>query len=198
MSTARRIFVTIGAPLVVVVGLAAAWGYRNGVVVKNQVEVWADALEHSPDPVTMHLAELPVVPRPFFVDGERVGDLDVVVVQREAAGTVDGLLLQVRTRARADLDALEGCNLHFDPDVIDHEGLSGFTRALACVSDVSELVEFGRVTLEGTGLDLGLYLDKGDLPCDHMGDHGAEACREVRREIRRIRAEVGEKVRIRF
>ena len=197
MSTARRIFVTIGAPLVVIVGLAAAWGYKNGVAVKHHVEAWADALEHSSDPVTMRLADLPV-PRPVFVDGQRVGDLDVVVVQREAPGTVDGLHLQVHARAQADLEALEGCSLHFDPDVIDHEGLSGFTRALACVTDVSDLVEFGRVTLEGTELDLGLYLDKGDLPCEHMGEQGAEACREVQAEIRRIRAEVGDKVRIRF
>jgi hypothetical protein len=197
MSTTRRIFVTIGAPLVVAVGLAVAWGVKNGVEVKRQVEAWVDDLEHSPHPVTMRLEGLPV-PRPVFVDGERIGDLDVVVVQREAPGTVDGLLLQVRTRAKADLDALDGCNLHFDPDVIDHEGLSGFTRALGCVSDVSDLVEFGRVTLEGADMELGLYLDKGDLPCDHMGEHGAEACREVRREINRIRTEAGEKVRIRF
>jgi len=190
MSTTRRILVTVGAPLVLVLGLGALWGYRNAAALKAQVEAWADSLEHSPNPVEMRLAVLPM-----YVDGDKIGKLNAVVVQRQTPGAVDSLQVVVGLSDGADLDHLSGCFFHFDPEALEDEGPFGFKQAVQCLDEAGDLVRFGSVTFEGTGRSAGLYLEARDLPCSQM-DTGAEGpCRLISDDIHRLREEIRHEVR---
>jgi hypothetical protein len=183
--------VAVGAPLVVVIGLGVMWGIRNASQLKAQIEAWADSLEHSPNPVTMDLAFLPA-----YVDGDKVGKLDAIVIQRHEPGTVDSVRIMIASSGDHVADQLAGCALHLDPDALSEDGPFGFKHALECVTDTAQLVRFGSVALEGLSQDLALYLDGDDLPCDHMvaGDTGA--CTEVGKEIHRLRDEIRNEVRV--
>jgi hypothetical protein len=190
MSTTRRILVAVGAPLVLVMGLGALWGYRNAAALKAQVEAWADSLEHSPNPVEMRLAVLPM-----YVDGNKIGKLNAVVVQRHSPGAVDSLQVVVGLSEGADLDQLSGCVFHFDPDALEDEGPLGFKQAVQCLDDAGDLVRFGSVAFEGTGRSAGLYLEAHDLPCQHMSEGDEGACRLISDDIHRLREEIRHEVR---
>ncbi len=190
MSGTRRLFMVIAAPLVVVVGLSAVWAGQNASQLKSQIEEWVDALEHSPDPVTMHLSFVPA-----FVDGDKVGMLRTVVVQRHEPGAVDGvdLVIEVGDRGIADL---EGCNFQFDPDAFDHAGPWGFKDALECIDDTEGLVEFGTVVVSDADFEALLYMDPSDVPCHDRGADRREACsRQIRADIRRLRDEIRTDIR---
>ncbi|MGD8726967.1 MAG: hypothetical protein PVH40_04930, partial [Gemmatimonadales bacterium] len=107
MSKFRRLIVAIGAPLVVVLGLGIVWGVRNAAVLKAQIEAWADSLEHSPNPVTMELSFLPA-----YVDGDKVGKINAIVVQRHEPATVDSVRIEIGTSDDFHGD-LEGCAIRF-------------------------------------------------------------------------------------
>ena len=190
MSKFRRLMVAIGAPVVVLVGLGGIWGVRNASALKAQIEAWADSLEHSPNPVTMELSFLPA-----YVDGARVGKLNAVVIQRHQPATVDSVRIEIATSGDAHQSDFENCAIHFDPDAFDHDGPMGFKHALTCVDDTAELVRFGSVILAGLDQELALFLDSNDLPCEHM-DGEASACLEVDEEIRRLRDEIRNEVRV--
>ena len=189
MSTTRRILIAVGAPLVVVLGLGGVWGWHNATELKAQIEAWADSLEHSSSPVEMRLSFLPV-----YVEGEKIGKLDAVTVQREAPGTVDSLLIEISLSDDVNVDDLASCYLQFDPDAMDEDGPLGYKEALQCVDDPGDLVRFGSVAFAGTGQELGLYLEAHDLPCEHMSHSEADGCREVSVEIRRLRDEIRDEV----
>jgi len=191
MSRFRRVVVAVGAPLVVVIGLVGIWGVRNAAALKNQIEAWADSLEHSPNPVTMQLSFLPV-----YVDGDRVGKLDAVVIQRHKPATVDSVQIRIATSDDFDTGLFTDCAVQFDPDAFDRSGPAGYKHALSCVEDTAQLVRFGSVALSGLGHDLALYLDSGDLPCKHMAEGDQEACTEVTTEIRRLRDEIRNEIRV--
>jgi hypothetical protein len=191
MSRFRRVIVAVGAPLVVVIGLAGIWGVRNAAALKSQVEAWADSLENSPNPVTMHLSFLPV-----YVDGDRVGKLDAVVIQRHRPATVDSIRIQIATSDDFDSSLFADCAVHFDPDAIERSGPAGYKHALSCVNDTAELVRFGTVALSGLGHDLALYLDSGDLPCEHMVEGDQVACTEIGAEIHRLQEEIQKEIRV--
>jgi hypothetical protein len=182
--------VAVGAPLVLVVGLGMLWGWRNASALKAQIEAWADSLEHSSNPVTMELSFLPM-----YVEGDRIGKLQAVVVQREEPGTVDSLTLLIALSDEADAGALATCHFHLDPDAIDREGPMGYKEAVHCLSDPGELVRFGSVEFAGTDHHSGLYIDADDLPCDHMSHDDAGPCVEFADEIQRIKAEIRSEVR---
>ena len=126
MSTFRRVFVSIGAPVVVLAGLALLWGVRNASQLKTQIEAWADSLEHSPNPVTMDLSFLPM-----YIEGDRVGKLDAIVVQRHQPGTVDSIRIAIA--GNDQIGRYADCQLHLDPDAFDQKGPMGFKHALTCV-----------------------------------------------------------------
>ncbi|MDH3458685.1 MAG: hypothetical protein OER90_17735 [Gemmatimonadota bacterium] len=191
MSTFRRMLVAVGAPLVVVIGLGVMWGVRNASQLKAQVEAWADSLEHSPNPVTMDLAFLPA-----YVDGDKVGKLDAIVIQRHQPATVDSVRIVIASGGDYVADRLAGCALHLDPDALSEDGPFGFKHALQCVTDTTALVRFGSVMLEGLSEDLALYLDGDDLPCEHMVEGDTGACTEVRKEIHRLRDEIRNEIRV--
>jgi len=190
MSATRRFLILLAAPLVVVVGLSAVWGVENATELKAQIEEWMDALEHSPDPVTMNLSFVPA-----FVDGDKVGMLRTVVVQRQNAGEIDGVDLVIEVGDRG-LGALEACSLRIDADAFDHSGPWGFKHALECVDDVEGLVSFGSVTVLDADFQTTLYLDAEDVPCSSAGGDLKSACRDdIRANIRRMRDEIRTDVR---
>jgi hypothetical protein len=191
MSKFRRLIVAIGAPLVVVLGLGIVWGVRNAAVLKAQIEAWADSLEHSSNPVTLDLSFLPM-----YIEGDRVGKLDAVVVQRHEPGTVDSIRIAIAGNHKVDMSQFADCQLHLDPDAFDREGPMGFKRALTCVSDTSEMVRFGSVVFEDQGRELPLYLNGDDLPCEHMSPDAAVECTQVKEEIRRLRDEIRQEIRL--
>lgn len=188
MSTTRRILLTIGAPTVVLVGLLAIWGYRNGAQLKAQIDRWSDSLEHSPNPVRMDLPIMPV-----WVEGDYVGNLRTVVVQREAPATVDSLMVRIALADNENVEDWAGCYFHFDPDAFERSGPFGFLQALHCLDAPGDLVRFGTVRFDGSDLAAGLYLAPSDLPCEHMRAD-VRACSQlnvdIREAVKDLRAEV--------
>jgi hypothetical protein len=192
MSTFRRVFVSIGAPLVVIAGLGILWGVRNASALKTQIEAWADSLEHSPNAVEMKgLTFIPV-----YVEGNRVGKLDAVVIQRHEPGTVDSINIAVAGTG-ADLARYEDCHLQLDPDAFDEKGPLGIKNALQCVQDTSEMVRFGTVDFEDLNRKFALFMNDSDLPCEHMSQDSGVDCTQLREEIHRLRDEIRQEVRIR-
>ena len=191
MSRFRRLLVAIGAPLVVVIGLGAIWGVRNASVLKRQIEAWADSLEQSSNPVTMELSFLPA-----YVDGDRIGKLNAIVIQRHQPATVDSVRIEIGTSGDFHANHFENCAIHFDPDAFDRNGPLGFKHALSCVTDTENLVEFGSVVLSGLDEELTLFLESHDLPCDHMAEGDERACRKVGKDIERLREEIRNEVRV--
>ena len=182
--------VAVGAPLVLVLGLGTLWGWRNAAALKAQIEAWADSLEHSSNPVTMELSFLPM-----YVEGDRIGKLEAVVVQREEPATVDSLTLVIALSEEADADELASCHFHLDPDAIDREGPMGYKEAIHCLHDPGDLVRFGSVEFAGTDHSPGLYLNMKDLPCDHMSHDQEGPCIEFVDEIHRMKEEIRHEVR---
>jgi len=192
MSSFRRIMVSVGAPLVVVAGLAVLWGVRNASHLKAQVEAWADSLQHSPNPVTMDLSFLPM-----YIEGQKVGKLDAVVIERHEPGTVDSLRISVATGKHVNPNEFANCVVHLDPDAFDRDGPLGLKDALTCVNDTSDMVRFGSVVLEGLDEQLALFLNKADLPCSHMAEN-TEECVKLQEEVQKLREQVRRDVRIRI
>lgn len=180
-----------GAPLVLVLGLVLAWGVKNAQTLKAQIEAWADSLEHSPNPVTL---TIPFVP--FYVDGERVGKFGSIVVQRDRPGAVDSLRVEVRLEGSRPAKNIEECLFQLDPDAFDREGPLGFKRAVRCVRDTSGLQRFGSVVFPSAEFEAALFVAVEDLPCDHMSEGARGACTEVQDQIRRLRDEVRNDVRV--
>ena len=191
MKPVRRLFVSIGAPLILIVGLGAVWAYRQGADLVQQIETWGNELEHSSEPVVLQVSGFPIIST-MYVDGDRIGKLDRIVVLRHAPGDVDSLRIVVHVDDATQLKLVSECNLHLDPDAMDNTfPLDGWKRLMSCVSETDGLVPFGSVVFEGSGHEVQLLLDEHDLPCDHMSH--AELCdnkRDLRVEMRRLRDEI--------
>lgn len=185
MSGPRRFFIALLAPLVVVVGLSGIWAGRNATQLKAQIEEWVDALEHSPEPVTMNLSFVPA-----YVDGDKVGMLRTIVVQRQEPGAVDGVDLVIEVGDRG-VGRLSSCSFQFDPEAFEHSGPWGFKNAIECVDNAEGLVEFGTVSVLDADFEALLYLDPSDVPCHSAGANLRDVCsHEIRDNIRRLREEI--------
>ncbi len=190
MSGTRRLLVALGAPLVVVVGLSAIWAGRSATQLKAQIENWVDALEHSPDPVTMNLNFVPA-----YVDGDRVGMLRTVVVQRQEPGAVDGVDLVIEVGDRG-VGELATCSFQLDPDAFDHSGPFGFKHALECIDDADGLMSFGSVSFPDADLTATLFLDPSDVPCNTSRAGFETACSaDIRENLGRLRDQLGHDIR---
>lgn len=195
MSTTRKMVIIFGAPLVLVTGLGIYWGVGKGSALVERVEAWAHELEHSPSPVAMEVGGLPVISQ-LHVDGQRIGRLETVVVLREEPGAVDSLLLVVSGNPEVPLDRYAGCRFQMDPHAIEGTWpLEGIKHVVRCTADTSDLVPFGRLVFLHAGHDAGLYIEKGDLPCDRVGDPAVEACTDIRVKMRRLRDEIRREIR---
>lgn len=190
MSAARRIFVAIGAPTVVIVGLAAIWGARNAAQIKHQIESWNDSLEHSANPVVMDLPAIPI-----WVGGERIGRLESITVERHAPATVDSLQVRISLSENQDISHWAGCSFQFDPDAFDRKGPLGFLQATQCLDSPGDLVRFGTVSFAGTNQSARLYLAADDLPCEHMAEE-TEACSQLNQDIRKAMTDLKSQIRM--
>jgi len=194
--------VSIGAPLILVVGLGVAWGVRKGQAMVHQLEDWGNEWEHSAEPVDLHVANFPIISS-MYVDGERLGKLENIVLLRQAPGELDSVRLVVSAPNSDLLLHLNDCKLKVDPEAM--EGAfppDGWKQMIRCVSDTEGLVPFGTMVLSNLDRELGLLLAREHLPCDRM--HGSSACEDLsqlRDEMRQlkeqIRQDVRQKVRVR-
>lgn len=191
MTTTQKLVTWLGAPAVVVAGLVVLWGVRNAVALKAQIEQWVDSFEHSAEPVVMHIGFVPM-----YVDGRRVGKLRTVVVQRDRPGAVDSLHVVVEPEGAFELDRLDGCAYHLDPDAFERSGPMGIKRAVSCVSDTTGLIRFGSLEFTASGQTGPMFLAEDDLPCDHAARADTMPCTQVRDEVQRLRQEIRDEVRI--
>jgi hypothetical protein len=196
MKPVRRLFISIGAPLILVVGLGAVWAYRQGSNLVRQIETWGHELEHSSEPVVLKVSGFPIISS-MYVDGDRVGKLDRIVVLRQKPGAVDSLRIVVSAEDGERLKQVSECHLQLDPEALENTfPTDGWKHIMHCVSDTEGLVPFGTVVFEDVGRKVTLLLDRRDLPCDHMSD--SKACDDTRDytvEMQKLRDEIRTEVR---
>ncbi len=213
MSTRKRPWGVIAGPIIFFGGLAIFLGVQKAEGIRAQVEDWSYQLEHSAQPVVM---DLPVYV-PLLVDGNWLGQLETIVVQRDRPRGIDSLRLVARISDADDLKRLNGCALRLQ---ISTGSLEALTQALRCVPDTKGLISFGYLNVENTNVRVPVLVRLDDLPCNdrriHLGpcqrfhrnlqeemrDLAEElqgSARELRAEARRIRdvvrVELREKVR---
>jgi len=196
MKPVRRLFISIGAPLILVVGLGAVWAYRQGSNLVRQIETWGHELEHSSEPVVLQVSGFPIISS-MYVDGDRVGKLDRIVVLRQKPGAVDSLRIVVSAEDGERLKQVSECHLQLDPEALENTfPTEGWKHIMHCVSETEGLVPFGTVVFEGAGRKVSLLLDRRDLPCGHMSDSKAcDNARDYTVEVRKLRDEIRTEVR---
>lgn len=196
MKPVRRLFISIGAPLILVVGLGAVWAYRQGSNLVRQIETWGHELEHSSEPVVLKVSGFPIISS-MYVDGDRIGKLDRIVVLRQEPGAVDSLRIVVSAEDGERLKQVSECHLQLDPEALENTfPTDGWKHIMHCVSDTEGLVPFGTVVFEDVGRKVTLLLDRRDLPCDHMSDSKAcDNARDYTVEVQKLRDEIRTEVR---
>ena len=190
-----KLLVTVGAPLILVVGVASAVGIRKGSALINQIEAWGDSLEHSSGPVELRVGLVPIISN-FYVDGDRVGKFDRIVVLRHEPGGVDSLRIVVEVTNPGNLARLSECNFQADPEALENDFPEGLKHVMRCVSDPEGLVPFGSVVFEGTDRAAPLLVEPELVPCASSGSH--DDCmdtRELRRDMEHLREEIRRDVR---
>ncbi len=196
MSPIRRMMISIGAPLILVVGIGVAWGVRKGSAMVHELEAWGQEWEHSSEPVRLHVADFPVIST-LYVDGDKVGKFEDIVIMRQEPRKVDSLRIVVSVPDVAKAEQLSDCQLMIDPQALeDTFPLEGWKQVVNCVTDTEGLVRFGSMVLEGLDEELTLMLEQHNLPCDHMSD--TEACSDLDRlrdDMVRLREEIKRDVR---
>ncbi len=195
MKSVRRLFVAVGAPLILVVGVAGAVGIRKGSALINQLEAWGDSLEHSPGPVELRVGTVPIISN-LYVDGDRVGKYERIVVLRHEPGGVDSLRVVVEVPNSGHLAYLSECNLQADPEALEGDFPEGLKHVMRCVSEDDGLVPFGTVVFDGTERTTTLLVEPRLVPCGSGGDR--EDCldrAELRRDMERLREDIRRDVR---
>ena len=191
MSRFRSFVIRLGAPLVVVAGVAGVLAARRAATFRNTVALWADSLKHGSGPLALGV---PFVPA--YLDGRKIGSLDSLRLERHQARAVDSLRLVIDLAGGASADPeVRACAFQlvtFDP--------GEFKRALECASDTVGLVPFGRVVFVQGG-EAPLYVSAGELACAPWTDRADSACirervqEQVRRDVRRARDEMRRSLR---
>ncbi|MFC1639144.1 hypothetical protein ACFL3B_00090 [Gemmatimonadota bacterium] len=195
MKPVRRLLVTVGAPLILVVGVASAVGIRKGSELINQVEAWGDSLEHSSGPVVLRVGMVPIISN-LYVDGDRVGKFDRIVVLRHEPGGVDSLRIVVEVPNSGHLAHLSECNLQADPESLEGDFPEGLKHVMRCVSEADGLVPFGSVVFEGTDRSTTLLVEPDLVPCETSGSHAdCMDMRELRRDMEHLREEIRHDIR---
>ncbi len=178
-----------------VAGLGIYWGVEKGSALVQLVEGWARELEHSPQPVAMEVGNLPVISH-MHVDGARIGRLDSVVVLRDQPGAVDSLRLVVSLDPSVYVDQYADCQFLLDPTALEGSWpLEGIKHVVHCGGDTSGFARFGTVVFDGGGLELALYLEESNLPCDRMSNPDLAACNDIRFKMRRLKEEIRREIR---
>jgi len=187
--------VTVGAPLILVIGVASAVGIRKGSELINQIEAWGDSLENSDVPVELSVGSVPIISN-LYVDGEKVGKYDRIVVLRHERGGVDSLRIVVEVPDAGHLAHLSECGFQADPDALEGDFPEGLKHVMHCVSDSDGLVQFGSVVFEGTDRTTTLFVEPDLVPCGSAGDDtGCLDKVELRQDMERLREEIRRDVR---
>lgn len=200
MTRMRRLWVRVAAPLILLGGIGVVTGARRAREMKQYLATFADSLEHGAGPL-----ELKVRFVPFYIDGQRLGLVRALRIERHAAGTVDSLRLDVHPRSPQGLaDLANPCHLlltSFDPE--------DFKHALSCEPEAADNVRFGSVRLGDGNATIPLYLSPVDHACAPWNET-REACdaaraaigpeieahlARARAEVHRARAEVRQRIR---
>jgi len=138
----------------------------------------------------MEMPSIPLIP-PLYVNGDRIGRIETIVVQRTRPSSVDSLRI-VASVDRHHLDELEGCNLRLRVRTLDEHG---FTRALRCTRDTENLHAFGHLEVEGSNVSFPILVRVGDLPCDEDGLHVGPCgviTQDLRTELQQLERELAE------
>ncbi len=175
MSTRKRPWGVIAGPIIFFGGLAIFLGVQQAEGIKDQVENWGHQLEHSAQPVVMNLP----VYVPLLVDGNWLGQLETIVVQRDRPRGVDSVRLVARISDDEDLKRLDGCALRLQ---ISTGSIEALTRALRCVPDTKGLISFGYLNVENTNVRVPVLVQLDDLPCNDRRIH-LGPCRQFHRNL---------------
>jgi hypothetical protein len=187
--------ITIGAPLILVVGVAGAMGIRKGSALIHQLEAWGDSLEHSSGPVELRVGSVPIISN-LYVDGDRVGKYERIVVMRHEPGGVDSLRVVVEVPNSGHLAHLSQCNLQADPEALEGDFPEGLKHVMHCVSEADGLVPFGTVVFDGTDRTTTLLVEPELVPCGSASSRGDCLDREeLRRDMQRLRDDIRRDVR---
>src|SRR5574341_730146 len=176
MSRFRSFVIRLGAPLVLIAGVAGVMAARRANAFHHTVELWADSLQHGTGPLTIGVPFLPA-----YLEGRRIGSLDSVRLERHVPRVVDSLRLVINlSREALDVPG-RSCRIQlvtFDPGEFKH--------ALECVPDTAGLVPFGRVAFVQGG-EAPLYVSATELACAPWTDHTGGDCisARVQRQVRR-------------
>ncbi len=191
MSRFRSFVIRLGAPLVLVAGVAGVLAARRTVALRHGIELWADSLKHGAGPLTL---SVPFVPA--YLEDRRIGSLDSVRLDRHQPRTVDSLRLVIDLSGDAGADpGVRSCTFQlvtFDPGAFKH--------ALECAPDTAGLVPFGRVVFVQGG-QATLYVSATQLACAPWTDRTDGACisdrvqRQVQRDLQRAREELRRNLR---
>jgi hypothetical protein len=195
MKPVRRLLVTVGAPLILVVGIASAVGIRKGSALIDQIEAWGDSLEHSSGPVELSVGAVPIISN-LYVDGDRVGSYERIVVLRHEPGGVDSLRVVVEVPNSGHLAHLSECNLQADPEALEDDFPEGLKHVMHCVTEAEGLVPFGSVVFRGTDRTTTLLVEPELVPCGSANNRGDCLDRaELRRDMERLRDDIRRDVR---
>jgi hypothetical protein len=195
MKPVRRLFIAVGAPLILIVGVVGAVGIRKGSALINQLEAWGDSLEHSSGPVELRVGTVPLISN-LYVDGDRVGKYERIVVLRHEPGGVDSLRVVVAVPNSGHLAHLSECNLQADPEALEGDFPEGLKHVMRCVTEDDGLVPFGTVVFDGTERTTTLLVEPRLVPCGSRGD--SDNCldrAELRRDMERLREDIRRDVR---
>jgi hypothetical protein len=212
MSKYKRPFGVIAGPLVVVLAVAGYWGVQSAMSMKTQVEGWAYEFEHTSSPVMMEMPDIPMIP-PLFVNGDRIGRVETVVLMRDEAASLDSVAVVASVEGHF-LEALEGCALRLRVRSFD---LEDYSSALRCTRNVENLMPFGHLTIEGTDITVPIMIRRSELENNisielsreletlqhsleserhQMEMEMGEAARELKHELEQVRVEVRRAVKV--
>ncbi len=190
MRPVRRMLITVAAPLIVAAGVAVILGVRKGSAMIQQVEAWSDSLAYSHGPVELRVGGVPIFSN-MYVDGDKIGKMDRIVVMRDRPGAVDSLQIVVSVENSEEVAWLSECHIHVDPEQLEENPFDGWKRMMHCVSDSDGLVSFGSVVFDGTNRSAVLLVEPGLIPCEsRSGHHDCLDTREFRRDMVHLRDEI--------
>lgn len=164
MGREKRPWGIVAGPVVFVLGLGAFWGAKSALAVKDQVQDWGYQFEHSSAPLHMEMPDIPLVP-PLYVNGDRIGRIETIVVQRTRPSSIDSLTI-IATVDSHFMGELSDCALRLRLRDLDEHTL---TEALHCTRDTDNLQAFGHLEVEGSDHAVPILVREGDLPCDERG-----------------------------
>lgn len=141
MDTKYLIRIAVGALVVFIAGLATFQIVRGGRRVTEYGRDVIDSIKHGSGPVAVRLPFVPI-----FVDGQRLGTLDSVVLLRHERDSIEGLRVVVRPGDGGARERLAGCTIEITS--LEHFDLG---RALSCAGDTMGLAPFGTVIADHKG-----------------------------------------------